>query len=374
MSDELDRVALFWTGLWGGGAERVMLTIAQEFIRRRIDVDIVLTTAKGELRSEVPPEARVFDLNASRIAASLPSLVRYLRNEEPPVLLTALKSANCVAIWARLIANVSTKIVVSEHSTLSLAIQHSEKLTDRFLPKLMRYTYPYADRIVAVSEGAADDLASSLQLQREHIEVVHNPAVTPQLLEMAREPVDHPWFNGNGLPVVLGVGRLCAAKDYPTLVRAFRHVRQNRPARLVILGEGEKRADLEKLSADLGIEEWLWMPGFVSNPFKYMAKSSVFALSSKWEGLGNVLIEAMACGTPVVATNCKSGPAEILKDGRYGELVPVGNPDVLAEAILAALNGEVEVAPAKAVDPFRVEVAVERYLSVLNACVEEGSE
>jgi glycosyltransferase involved in cell wall biosynthesis len=326
MNRRLDRVALFWTGLWGGGAERVMLTIAQEFSRRGITVDIVLTTTEGELKSEIPPQARVFDLKASRIATSLPGLANYLRNEEPPVLLTALKSANCVAIWARMIANVSTKLVISEHSTLSLANQHSEKLTDRLFPKLMRYTYPRADGIIAVSKGTADDLASVLQLPREDIEVVYNPAVTPQLLEMAKEQVEHPWFRRENFPVVIGVGRLNEAKDFPTLLRAFKRVRQSHPARLVILGEGEKRTDLEELATDLDIDEWLWMPGFVSNPFKFMANSSVFALSSKWEGLGNVLIEAMACGIPVVATDCENGPSEILDEGRYGKLFLLAIP------------------------------------------------
>ncbi|MFB6286746.1 MAG: glycosyltransferase [Candidatus Bipolaricaulia bacterium] len=368
MSAHPSHVSLFWTGLWGGGAERVMLTLAEEFLERGVETDIVLTTTEGELADEVPSGAQVVDLEASRILTSLPGLIRYLRRRRPPVLLSAMRTTNCIALWARALSGVSTRIVVSEHNVLSASTSQSE-WKNRVLFSLMRFTYPSADRTVAVSEGVAEDLCQSIGLRREAITTVHNPILDPGLVEQAREHVDHPWFSAGSDSVVLGVGELCEQKDFSTLLRAFARVGERRPAYLAILGEGDKRPALEREARRLGISDRLWMPGFTSNPLKYMAQASVFVLSSKWEGLPTVLIEAMATGTPVVSTNCRSGPAEILKDGEYGRLVPVGDPSALAVAIEEALEGRVQPAPRSALDRFRRDTVADQYLDILSTVV-----
>jgi glycosyltransferase involved in cell wall biosynthesis len=234
---------------------------------------------------------------------------------------------------------------------------------------MMRRLYPKADRIVAVSQGVADDLISLLNLPHEKVTVIYNPIFTPELFEQAKQPANHPWFEQNRLPVILAVGRLTRQKDYPILFRAFSLVRQVRPAKLLILGEGEERANLERLAIELGIQNDVSMPGFVDNPFAFMAKASVFVLSSAWEGFGNVLVEALACGCPVVATDCRSGPREILDNGRYGRLVPVGDHEALAKAILETLDNpdfpaNRQTRLQRAME-FSVDAAVDKYLKVL---------
>lgn len=359
-----DRLMLFMTGLDGGGAERVMLTLAERFAERGCSVDLVVTNLDGPLVDDVPSCVRLVDLKAPRIIASLPALVRYLRKEKPPRMLCAMASANCVALWAKGLARVNTRVVVSEHSTLSIASASAPTWRGRFLPLLMRLTYPNADAVVAVSSGVADDLAQTISLPRERITVIYNPVVSSRMLELSHEPVDHPWFVEGEPPLLLSVGRLTAAKDFATLMRAFAQVRAKRPARLMILGEGEDRGALEQLAAELGVEYDIALPGFVKNPYSYMRNAAVFVLSSRWEGLGNVLIEALACGTPVVSTNCPSGPAEILEDGKWGKLVEPGSPKSLAYGITETLDCDASRAES-GINAFRVDSCLDKYLCQL---------
>jgi glycosyltransferase involved in cell wall biosynthesis len=251
---------------------------------------------------------------------------------------------NIEAVLARRLAGVKTRIIVSERNALRGGhLQHGWPA--RFLPALIRRAYDQADAVVAVSDGVADDLAAWSGLPRAQIATIYNPVVTEELRRLQREPIDHPWFQPGAPPVVMSAGRLGRAKDFPTLIRAFAQVRRLRPARLVIFGKGKSEAKtaksiagLQALAAELGVEGDVALPGFVANPFAYMARAATFALSSINEGLPGVLIQAMACGCPVDSTDCPSGPAEILAGGRYGRLVPPGDDKALAEAILATLE------------------------------------
>jgi glycosyltransferase involved in cell wall biosynthesis len=359
-------IALFLPSLRGGGAEKVMVNLALGFVEQGLKVDLVLAKAEGPYLSRVPEEVRVVDLGARRVLYSLPGLVRYLRRERPQAMLSALNYANIVAIWAKLLARVQTHLVVSEHNTLSCSTQNASSVRVKLLPLLIKIFYPYADAVVAVSHGVAEDLITMTGLPMEKVKVIYNPVITPELFAKAEEPLDHPWFRPGEPPVVLGVGRLTKQKDFPTLIRAFALVRKERPARLMILGEGEERPKLETLARELGIEEDFVLPGFVENPYKYMKRASVFVLSSRWEGLPTVLIEALALGVPVISTNCPSGPAEILEHGKWGCLVPVGEPHLLARAILEILQNDVRIPSHKtAWERFSKENAVIAYLQVL---------
>jgi glycosyltransferase involved in cell wall biosynthesis len=230
----------------------------------------------------------------------------------------------------------------------------------------MRRAYRHVDQIVAVSQGVADDVMAITGLPAPRVTVVRNPVVMPTLPELAQYPVDHPWFDGGGPPVLLGAGRLTAQKDFPTLLEAFARVRAQRPCRLVILGDGRLRGALQHQAAALGVAEDLSLPGFTSNPYAYMARAAVFVLSSAWEGSPNVLTEAMAVGTPVVATDCPSGPREILQGGRYGPLVPVGDAPALARAILDMLRTPTASdALKRAVADYSVERSTAHYLKAL---------
>jgi len=358
-------IALFLSSLHGGGAQRVIINLAQGFIERGLKVDLVLAKAEGPFLSQVPPRVRLVDLRARRVLYSLPGLVRYLRREQPQAVLSALNYVNIVAIWAKFLSKVRTRLVVTEHNTLSWSVANIPSVKTRLMPFLIRTFYPCADVVVTVSHGVAEDLIARTGLPAEKIRVIYNPVITPELFAKAEETLDHPWFHPGEIPVILGIGRLTKQKDFPTLIRAFALVRKEHPARLMILGEGEERPNLEALVRELGLEGEVALPGFVENPYKYMKRAAVFVLSSRWEGLPTVLIEALALGTPVVSTNCPSGPMEILEGGKWGRLVPVGDPCSLAHAILETFQDEHEPTPKAAWERFSKENVVTAYLHVL---------
>jgi glycosyltransferase involved in cell wall biosynthesis len=359
------RLAIFVPSMVGGGAERAMLNLAQGIAERGYAVDLVLARAEGPYLVQVPGSVRVVDLKASRVLASLPALVRYLRREQPEAMLSAMCHANIIALWARRMAGVPKQVVVSERNTLSRSARHASNRRGRLMPQLSRRFYPWADGIVAVSKGVADDLAQVAGLPRERIQVIYNPVVTPELRQKAQAPLEHSWFEPGQPPVLLAVGRLTVQKDFPTLIRAFAQVRQARPARLLILGEGQDRRGLETLVRQLGLERDVSLPGFIENPYPYMARASLFVLSSRWEGLPAVLIEALYCGAPLIATDCPSGPREILRAGQYGQLVPVGDATALAKAIETSLEGETPRPPWESWRPFKLEAVVNQYINVL---------
>lgn len=367
-------LSVYLPSLRGGGAERVMVTLANGFAERGIAVDLVLANAEGPYLDDVSPDVHVVDLGGHRVLASLPALVGYLRRERPRALLSAMHHANVIALVARRLAQVSTRVVVSEHANYSQCRQHATSLQTRMITPLMSWAYPWADNVVAVSLGVADDLAPVIGLARASIAVVYNPVVSKDTLARANEPLDHPWFAPGEPPVVLGVGRLTAQKDFDTLLRAFAKLRAERKARLMILGEGELRPELEALIEALGLSTDVALPGFKTNPLAFMRRASLFVLSSRFEGFGNVLVEAMACGTPVVSTDCPSGPAEILEDGKWGRLVPVGDVGALADAMLATLAEAHQPDVACRARDFGVAQAVDGYLRVLfgDAVLQKG--
>jgi glycosyltransferase involved in cell wall biosynthesis len=231
---------------------------------------------------------------------------------------------------------------------------------------MVRRYFRDAGAILAVSDGVADDLAAVASLPRCTIRTIYNPVVTSDLLKQASVPMAHPWFSPGAPPVILGVGRLAAQKDFAMLIRAFARIRAGRLIRLMILGEGKKRRELEELADSLGVRQDLALPGFEENPFAYMARAAVFVLSSAYEGLPGVLIQAMACGCPVVSTDCPSGPREILEHGSYGPLVPVGDDTAMAEAIQTVLDASPshERLRVRAAE-FSMDRAVEQHLEVL---------
>lgn len=333
----MSTLAIFVHSLFGGGAERAMVNLARGFSQRGVSVDLVLLRVEGAYLDQVPPEVRIVDLGGKRLITSLPTLMRYLRQERPQVLLSCLDEVNLAALWTRALTRASTRLVVNVQNTISQESENAPNWKIRIIPNFVRWFFPWADAIVPVSEGVAQDL-KQIGLPGDRIHVIHNPVVTPELLQRSQEPVDHPWLQPGQPPVLVAVGRLLKQKDFPTLLKVFAKVRQQREVRLIILGEGDDRAALEQLAQELDIAEDVAMPGFVNNPFAYVAKSAVFVLSSIYEGLPTVLIEAMAVGTPVVATDCKSGPMEILDGGKYGKLTPVGDVDALAAAVVETLD------------------------------------
>ena len=360
---DLERIAVFLPSLDGGGAQRVVLTLVNGMAERGLAVDLVLARAEGPFLNQLRAEVRLIDLQAGHVARSLPGLTRYLRRERPRALLSSLNYVNIIALVAGALARVNTRVVVSEHNTLTQA--RPKGFRNRLVVRLMPLMYPQADLVVAVSKGVAEDLAQAIRLERGRIRVIYNPVVRPEMLEKAAEPVDHPWFRRGQPPVVLAIGRLTEQKDFGTLIRAVALLRETRNVRLMILGEGERRGELEAQVAELGLCAHVALPGFVANPYAYLYQSGVFVLSSLWEGLPTVLIEALACGTRVVATDCPSGPAEILEDGKWGRLIPVNDSAALAKAIGESLDESAPPNVTTRAQAFGIATAVDEYLCAL---------
>lgn len=359
------KLAIFLPSLSGGGAERAMLNLAHGLAEYGCAVDLVLAQAKGPYLSDVHDSIRIVDLKALRVMTSLPALARYLRREQPKALVSSLDFASIVALWARRLAGIPIRVLINEQNTISISARKSVRRRERIVPRLAKHFYPWADYVTGNSQGVADDLSQVIGLPRERIKVLYNPVVTPELQKKARVPLNHPWFEDGQSPVVLAVGRLTKQKDFPTLIRAFAQARQARPARLLILGEGADRPALEALVNQLGLNDDVAMPGFVENPYPYMRRASLYVLPSRWEGLPTVLIEALYCGPPVIATDCPSGPREILADGQHGLLVPVGDVKALAQAIESGLAGKSPLPTNKSWHPYSLDVVVDQYISLL---------
>jgi glycosyltransferase involved in cell wall biosynthesis len=381
-----------------------MLTLVQGFLARGRQVDLLLCQAKGAYLNEVPAGASVTELEptsglrtrwiaatsspgdffallrpvllAPKIApeiACLRALREYISNRHPDVILSALTYANLTALWAKRMSSSSLPIVVSERNTLSKLCatpSNIRKWRWRYLPELVRKSYPDAAAVVAVSGHVADDLVAKIGLSERTVTSIHNPVVDDSLRAQTQQALAHPWFVPGAPPVILAVGRLTEQKDFSTLLRAFAAVRANREARLVILGEGKLRADLEGLANALGVRADVDMPGFVKNPFQFMARAALLVLSSVYEGLPGVLIQALACGCPVVSTDCPGGSREILADGAYGALVAVGDTQGMAQAILHELSHPAprDILLRRAED-FSVEAGITHYLTLLDTVV-----
>ncbi|MDS1140062.1 glycosyltransferase [Pusillimonas sp. SM2304] len=359
------RIALFIPSLHGGGAERVMVSLANGLAAQGLKVDLVLARQAGVYLADVSPGVRIVNLNVPRTLQTLRPLARYLRQERPATLISAMNYVNVMASWACRIANVPTRLVLTEHANLSQLLSDSSRSMALCLPWLMRPAYARADAIIAVSDGVAQDLAKTLGYAAQRIHTRHNPIDTVALAAKSTEALNHPWFAPGAPPVIMAAGRLSPEKDFPTLIRAFALLRSQRPARLAILGEGGERQALQAQIDQLDCKDDILLAGFQANPYTWMSRAGVFVLSSRWEGFGNVLVEAMACGTPVVSTACPSGPEEILGQGRWGRLVPVGDAAALAQAIDQTLSDPHPPDVRLRAQDFSVDRVVQTYLPLL---------
>lgn len=361
------KLSVFLSFSGQGGVERMMVHLCHGLVEAGYAVDLVLAKVKGEAIQTLPAQVNLVKLGSEHTLTALPRLVRYLQRERPEVLLAAKDRAGRVALRARQLAGVNTRVYIRLGTHLSTALAGKSALARWFRVAPMRRLYNKAAGVIAVSEGVAADTAKLTGMEPQQIHVVHNPVIPPDLATSKRQPVDHPWLEPErDWSVILGVGRLTPQKDFVTLIRAFAKLRQRQEARLIILGEGRQRDELRALAETLGLADSLDLPGFQSNPYAWMAKADLFVLSSRWEGSPNVLTEALACGTPVVATDCPSGPREILGKHKLAPLVEVGNSDALFAAITATLASPPSSQRLEqAINDYTIAASTQGYLQVL---------
>lgn len=330
-----ERVILVIGDLTIGGAERVTVNLANQFVNDGINVEVLVINKRGCLIDELSDQVTVSTLSANRMPWTAIELARHLRRTRPDVLISFMTAINIMSTFAAELSRVSTQVILTEHNTQT---QKEDSRTRRKLFQA-KYVYKFADHIVGVSNGVTEDISKWANVSADKITTIYNPVVTNEIINSNYTLPNKEWFNNSAISVVLTAGRHSKQKDHRTLLRAFAELhKEQEHTRLVILGEGELTSEYQDLAVDLGIDNKVSLPGFVDNPYQYMTHADVFALSSRWEGLSLVLIEAMACGTPVVSTDCPNGPSEVLKDGEYGELVPVGDPSSLKNALMRTLQ------------------------------------
>jgi len=335
-------ISFFIPDLSLGGAEQVTVTIVNGLTELGHNVELLVSRFKGRLRSKLANEVTVIELKPSRtpvlgVAANIPALISYLRRMDPEVLFSHMSHVSVVCLAINRFVDINTMIIPTEHKAVGSA--PGSTIKSRTVQALMPYLYPTADHIVAVSEGVANSVVDQTATAPNKVSVLPNPVDLETIRDRAEDTVDDDWLVDDQLEVILFVGRLEAQKSLETWLNTFKRVYKDNPnVRGIIAGSGSKREELQSTANHLGIENVVRFPGYIDNPYAYMSKASIFLLTSIYEGLPTVIIEALACGCPVVATDCPSGPREILENGEFGRLAPVGDVEHLAEAVTVTLD------------------------------------
>ncbi len=338
IEDKPMRIAFVIPHLERGGVAIVVIDLANELTRRGYGVDLLALNGSGPLKDRALAAVRVIDLKCHRVRYALPRLLKYMLAEAPRVIVGVTPPVNTLVILASLLKLFGRpKVIATEQAALRAS---ATTWRDRVLLFLLPATYRLPRQVVCCSEGIRRELIEDFGLPPQRVATIHNAVVGPQALADLDRQAQDPWLTASEDPIIVTVGRLHAQKDQTTLLRAFAKVLERRPARLLILGEGEERAALEALAEQLGIARRVHLPGYVFDALACMKAAALFVLSSRYEGLPTVLIEALLCGLPIVSTDCEHGPREILQGGRYGTLVPVGDAEALAAAMVAALAAE----------------------------------
>lgn len=331
------KVAFLLNNLSGGGAERVVVTLSNKLAQKGHTVDLVLARATGPFMASVSSDVRVIELFGRRMLYAIPSLVWILNRKKYDVVISGLDQPNIALLISKWFATSRTKFVVTEHNHPVASNAGAKKLIWRTVRSLRSLLYRHSDHVIAVSQVARQALISNFSVKPENCTAIYNSVDVKKAMQLASQKIHHKWFDEN-CKVFVAVGRLTLQKNYPLMLRALKIARRSADVRLLILGEGSERPSLKNLVSELGLEESVQLLGFQDNPFSYIGRSSGLLMTSDWEGLPTVLIEAMACGITPVSTDCPSGPSELLGKSEYGYLVPMGDADLFAGAMLEAVN------------------------------------
>lgn len=366
-------VCLFIPSFGDGGVERMMVNIARGIADQGVPVDFVVGPREAPFLDSLPPSVTIHSLGRVPPRERQRFLAAYVERQRPSVVLSAKTDDDRIALAVKAAASTDTQYVLRPGTTMSerWRARGKNRLKRWWEQRELRRLFRQADRVIAVSEGVAADICEVTGIPSSRVCVVRNPNITPELYAQALEPVDHPWFGVDQPPVIMGVGGLRTQKDFATLIKAFARVHARSACRLMILGQGRQHGRLARLAGDLGLAEDVALPGFDPNPYRFLARARLFVLSSLWEGSPNVLTEALALGTPVVSTDCRSGPREITRDGAFGTLVPVGDVEALADAMEQTLrNPPASDALKESVQEYRMDISARRYLAAFGLLAE----
>lgn len=369
--NRVQHIAIVLGSLRTGGAERAALHLANEFAQRGLRTDLVLVNAEGEFLSLVHPAVRLVDLHSDRTRFAAPALRQYLEKNTPQVLLVLQTHVQILVLRTLRKMRKDIPVILNEHSTFSKNIKGFS--VKNFVQRaLAAASFRRAAAVITVSQGTAKDFSGNFPSLKKRIHVINNPVLTKEFEVRTKEPCEHPFFRDSSIPVVVSAGRLVASKDYRTLLEAVSLVRKEKRVRLIVLGEGEERSKLLQYAERLDMKDDFSLPGYVSNPLAYMSAAALFAMSSTHEGLPFVLVEALACGCPIVSTDCPSGPSEILLEGKLGLLVPLKDPERMAAALLASLAapGDAGLRISRARE-FTVEKSASAYLDVMTSILND---
>jgi hypothetical protein len=361
------RVAIFIPTFGDGGVERMLVNTARGISELGVAVDFIINRANAPYLHHLPASVQLIELDTDNQRERYTQFQSYLERVRPSVVLSAKTKDDMLALEAKRSTQSETRFFLRPGTTMSerLRAKGANPLKRFITYRRLRKLFLQADGVVAVSEGVADDISHITTLPRDRIHVIRNPNITPEMYDLAAQDPDHPWAEKGGPPLIVGMGGLRRQKDFSSLIRAFALVREQRPCRLLILGQGRQRDKLVQLAADLGVESDVALPGFSHNPYAILSRSALFVLSSLWEGSPNVLTEALALGVPVVATDCPSGPIEITQKGQYGPLVPVGDVEAMAKAMIQMLDDPPDpVFLKQATAEYTMEKSARHYLRV----------
>ncbi len=338
------KITFFIPNLEVGGAEKVTANILKWLNRDNFSPQLLLQEKKGYHLKSIPEDVRMADFSGDNLLFCFFKLMAYLKKEEPDIFVSVFPRFSVVSVLAKIFCNSPVKIVIVEHSLFSSTAANARTFLRRFVakfmfPSLMRYLYGFSEAVICVSRGVAEDIERITGLKNK-MKIIYNPIISDEIYQLAKEPVDTVYVAKESLPIILAVGRLAIAKDYPTLLKAFQIVSKSTKAKLIILGSGDEHRKLVEFARKLKISGKVYFLGLQENPYKFMTNASVFVLSSKQEGFSTVIVEAMACGLPVVSTDCKSGPNEIITNMKNGLLVKEGDPQMVADAIIRVLRDD----------------------------------
>ncbi len=365
IKDKRPVIMITLASMRGGGIQKSAIRLINEFLRLGIPTSLITIDANGPVRSEVPYDCRFIDLGVGRTRWAIFRLIASLKEIKPDVVISAQTHLNVLLIIARALSGYPKKLIVTEHITFNTGITSEGKFSQRMRPYLIRFLYPFAERVVAVSPASADSIYQYTKLKTK-VDVILNGLDMDEIKKAANQPVFHPWVSNSDFKLIVGMGRLSLQKNFSYLLRAFARLDSKEKYRLLILGEGSDKTALLLLAKQLEIQEYVEFLGFIDNPYPYLAQADLFVLPSKWEGFANVIIEALACGTPVIAADCPGGPADILSDKSFAKIVPMDNPKEMASAIKGSLSADIDsIGIFEFAKQFSIQDTAQNYLNLI---------